>query len=122
MLVLKGASSARKVVKLMASGSEALTAATNLAELYYKAEEKLGRQTAVAWFNRIAHLRNLRVVPADEAIALAAGRIKARYRRELSLADSIIAAVAWMEGATLFTTDSRLEVLEEIEVEVLPLD
>lgn len=118
MLILKGDSAVRDVISALRRGAEAYTAATNMAELYYKTEEKLGKQVAITWFNRLIHLRNLTVVPVGVRLALRAGMLKARYGKQLSLADAIIVALAEEYGGRLITTDARLRVVEEVAVEV----
>ena len=118
MLILKGDPVIRDVIDALRRGAEAHTATTNMAELYYKTEEKLGRQVATTWFNRLVRLRNLIVAPVDTRLAFRAGELKARYRRKLSLADAIIVALAERLGGRLLTTDPRLKMVEEVTVEV----
>ena len=118
MLILKGDPVIRDVIDALRRGAEAHTATTNMAELYYKTEEKLGRQVAITWFNRLVRLRNLTVAPVDTRLAFRAGELRARYRRKLSLADAIIVALAERLGGRLLTTDPRLKMVEEVTVEV----
>jgi len=118
MLILKGDPVIRDVIDALRRGAEAHTATTNIAELYYKTEEKLGRQVAITWFNRLVRLRNLTVAPVDTRLAFRAGELRARYRRKLSLADAIIVALAERLGGRLLTTDPRLKMVEEVTVEV----
>ena len=122
MLILKGDPRVKDVVNSLVKGVKAVTAATNLVELYYKTEEKLGRQVALTWFNRLIRLKNLDVAYVDANLALKAGTLKARYRGELSLADAVIAAVAEMEKSPLLTTDSRLKIVKEVNVKLYPAD
>jgi len=122
MLILKGDPRVRDVVNSLVEGVKAVTAVTNLVELYYKTEEKLGRQVALTWFNRLIRLKNLDVAYVDANLALKAGALKAKYRGELSLVDAVIAAVAEMEKSPLLTTDSRLKIVEEVNVKLYPAD
>jgi len=118
MLILKGDPAVKEVVDALRRGAEAYTATTNMAELYYKTEEKLGRQVAITWFNRLIRLRNLTIISVDTKLALRAGELKAKYGKQLSLADAIIIALAEECGGRLLTTDSRLRVVKEVSVEV----
>jgi len=118
MLILKGDATVKDVVETLRRGAEAYTATTNMTELYYKAEEKLGKQVAITWFNRLIRLGNLTVVPVDVKLALRAGEFKARYRQQLSLADAIIVALTEELNGCLLTTDSRLRTIKEIAVKV----
>ena len=122
MLILKGDPRVRDVVNSLMKGVKVVTAVTNLVELYYKTEEKLGRQVALTWFNRLIRLKNLDVAYVDANLALKAGALKAKYRGELSLVDAVIAAVAEMEKSPLLTTDSRLKIVEEVNVKLYPAD
>jgi len=116
MLILKGDPKVADIVKKVFEGAKAYTTTVNLVEVYYKAEEKLGKQTAITWFNRLAYSKDLEVIPVDTELALKAGKVKAKYRKLLSLADAIIVALTQKEKATLITTDKRLENIEEINV------
>ena len=118
MLILKGDATVKDVVETLRRGAGAYTATTNMTELYYKAEEKLGKQVAITWFNRLIRLGNLTVVPVDVKLALRAGEFKARYRQQLSLADAIIVALTEELNGCLLTTDSRLRTIKEIAVKV----
>ena len=119
MLLLKGDVRVKKLVEEISQGVKVYTASTNLAELYYKVEEKLGRQSALTWFYRVARARELEVVSVDLELARIAGELKARYRGAISLADAIAAALAYREKARLTTTDRDLKVVKEVAVEVI---
>jgi predicted nucleic acid-binding protein len=86
------------------------TCEQNLAELYYKTCEKLGRETA-----RIRYLSirrsGLRVVAPDENLTRLAGELKCKHRGKLSLVDAYILGLAIAEHATLITSDSRISEL-----------
>lgn len=86
------------------------TCETNLAELYYKTCEKLGRETA-----RIRYLSTRRsgisVVAPDESLSRLAGELKCEHRGKLSIVDAYLVAVAFAERSTLITSDSRISEL-----------
>jgi len=117
-LILKGDPRIREVIEEIAKGAKAYTSTLNLLEIYYKAEEKLGRQTAITWFNRLAYSKDLNIVSVDLELALEAGKIKAQYRKPLSIVDAILIALAKKEKATLLTTDNRLKVIKEVETKI----
>lgn len=119
MLVLIGDPEIKDIIRLVRSGAEAYTAATNLAELRYKVEEKLGKEVAVTWVNRLLRTPELRVVPVDASLAVRAGELKARYRTLISLADAVALALALDLGAKLVTTDEALKDVEEVEVQII---
>lgn len=83
------------------------TSEPNLAELYYKTCEKLGRETARIRYLSIRRY-GLSIVAPDEGLSRMAGELKCKYRGKLSLVDAYIAAVAITERATLVTSDARL--------------
>ena len=116
MLILKGDKKIKTLIKDISCGTEAYTTTINLTELYYKTEQKLGKETAVTWLNRIIHLKDLTIVPVDTELAIKAGKLKAKYRNKISLADAIVAALAEKTKAKLATTDKALNNIEEIEV------
>ena len=118
MLILKGDTAVKDVIDALRRGDKAYTTAINMAELYYKTEEKLGRQVAITWFNRLIRLGNLVVFPVDTELARRAGELKAKYRGNLSLVDAVIIALAEEQDGRLLTTDSRLSVVEEVTIRV----
>lgn len=83
------------------------TCEPNLAELYYKTCEKLGRETA-----RIRYLSvrrcGLTVFAPNEALSRSAGELKCKHREKLSLVDAYVLAVATEERSTLITSDPRI--------------
>ena len=119
MLVLIGDPDVRNIIRLVRSGAEAYTAATNLAELRYKVEEKLGKAVALTWVNRLLRTPELRVIPVDVDLAMRAGELKAKYRALVSLADAVALTLALNLGAKLVTTDEALENVEEVKVQVI---
>ena len=94
------------------------TCETNLAELYYKTCEKLGRETA-----RIRYLSTRRsglsVVAPDESLSRLAGELKCEHRGKLSLVDAYILAVAISKRSTLVTSDSRISELNLVSTKLL---
>jgi predicted nucleic acid-binding protein len=102
------------VDEISSGAANAYTSAVNLAELYYKTVDKIGRETAETWYFRILN-SNVTVHPADTALAREAGLYKSQYRRLLSLADSFAAALSTKERGLLLTTDSSFEEVKEIQ-------
>jgi len=117
-IILKGDPRIRDVIEEIAKGAKAYTSTLNLSEIYYKAEEKLGRQTAITWFNRLAYFKDLNIVSVDLELILETRKIKARHRKLLSIVDAILIALAKKEKVTLLTIDNRLEVIKEIETNI----
>ena len=86
------------------------TCEPNLAELYYKTCEKLGRETA-----RIRYLSlrcsGLTVFSPNEVLSRSAGELKCKHRGKLSLVDAYVVAVASAERSMLITSDPRISEL-----------
>jgi predicted nucleic acid-binding protein len=86
---------------------EGSTCEPNLAELYYKTCEKLGRETA-----RIRYLSvrrsGLTVFAPNEVLSRSAGELKCKHRGKLSLVDAYVLALATEERSTLITSDPRI--------------
>jgi len=100
--------------------AKAYTSVVNLAELYYKTTDTIGRETADAWYFRILN-SNVVVVSADAPFAREVGIYKSKYRRLLSLADCFAMTLAVKEKAQLLTTDSDFQEVKEIQVKYLPI-
>jgi len=100
--------------------AKAYTSVVNLAELYYKTVDEIGRETADAWYFRILN-SNVMVVSADSSVAREVGIYKSKYRRLLSLADCFAMALAVREKAQLLTTDDDFQEVKEIQVKYLPI-
>jgi len=86
----------------------------NVAELYYKTCQKLGRQTADTRYYQIKRSR-LQIVHDDD-LTRSAGLEKCRQPLSLSLADCFALALAKREKALLLTTDRELSKVREVEV------
>lgn len=85
----------------------------NLAEYYYKACQKLGRETADT---RYFLLRRSKLLPiGDESLTRLAGLEKCRQQLDLSLADCFALALAKRENAILLTTDSELRKVRDVQ-------
>jgi predicted nucleic acid-binding protein len=84
--------------------AEGSTCEPNLAELYYKTCEKLGKDSARIRYFSIRRT-GLSVLAPNENLSRAAGELKCQHRGKLSLVDAYILAVAIEEGATLVTSD-----------------
>jgi len=100
--------------------AKAYTSAVNLAELYYKAVDKIGRETADTWYFRVVN-SNLAVASADASLAREVGIYKSQYKRLLSLADCFALALCVREKALLLTTDKDFQEAKEIQVKYLPI-
>ncbi len=122
MLILKGDPRVKDIVTKITQGAKAYTTTINLTEVYYKTEEKLGSEVAVLWFNRLAHSKDLIITPIDLELAMRAGKIKAKYRRLISVVDALIIALAEREKAKLITTDERLMRVREVKVLVYKVE
>ncbi|MBO3803744.1 MAG: PIN domain-containing protein [Candidatus Brockarchaeota archaeon] len=87
--------------------AEGYTCEINVAELYYKTCEKLGREAAEV---RNASVRNskISILPLDERLTHTAGSLKCTHRDKLSLVDAYVLAATKVLRGTLITTDSRL--------------
>jgi len=100
--------------------AKAYASVVNLAELYYKTADKVGRETADAWYFRILN-SNLVVVSADATLAREVGMYKSKYKGLLSLADCFALALSVKEKAQLLTTDNDFQDVKEIQVKYLPI-
>ncbi len=98
--------------------ADGFTCEPNLAELYCKTCEKLGRETA-----RIRDLSirryGLSIVSPNESLSRLAGELKSKHRGKLSLVDAYILAVAIVERAILVTSDSRISELNLVPTRLL---
>ena len=107
----------REVTKGIADG---YTCEPNLAELYYKTCEKMGRETALL---RYTSLRQSALVIAqpDDGLSRSAGELKCAHRTELSLVDAYTLALARRVRANLYTTDPRIARLKIVPTELIGL-
>ncbi|MBO3842085.1 MAG: PIN domain-containing protein [Candidatus Brockarchaeota archaeon] len=87
--------------------AEGYTCEVNIAELYYKTCEKLGREAAEVRSASIRHSK-ISILPLDERLTRVAGSLKCIHRDKFSLVDAYILAATKMLGGILITTDSRL--------------
>jgi len=99
---------------ISAGRSLGMVSSFNLAEFYYKVCQKLGKQTADAWYFRIRS-GELYVVEREELVRLAALE-KCRHSGSLSLADCFALALAKSERGLLITTDGELAKADGVEV------
>lgn len=91
---------------IIAGRSKGLISSFNLAEFYYKACQKLGKQTADTWYFQVRN-SELSIIHREELVRLA-GLEKCRQSHRLALADCFALALAKVESALLLTTDSEL--------------
>lgn len=96
----------RYLDQIISGRSQGLISTFNLAEFYYKACQKFGKQTADTWYFQLRRTE-LKVVNKEELIRAAALE-KCRHPQALSLADCFALALAKAEKATLVTTDGEL--------------
>ena len=97
----------RKYFDAISSGRcDGLIHSINLAEFYYKACQKSGKQTADTWYYQLKD-SELSII-AENGYTRAAGLEKCRQSNKLSLADCFALALAKAENALLITTDREL--------------
>ncbi|MGI0081363.1 MAG: PIN domain-containing protein [Nitrososphaerales archaeon] len=96
------------------------TCEPNVAELYYKTCEKLGRDTAMIRYTSLRH-SSLVITAPDERLTLHAGELMCTYRNQLSLTDAYVISLAKDVHGHLFTTDPRIARLKIVPTEFLEL-
>ena len=89
------------------------TAMQNLIELYAKATERLGKQTAEAWYWRVLNSDVAVVDRITPQEGIAAAQLRAKHKNLLSIVDAISMALASSRGATLVTTDGGIRDAKE---------
>ncbi len=91
----------------------------SLLEVMYITQRELGEKEALIRYALLKRLDATFVWEVDEAILLTAARLKATHR--LSLADSIIAAIAIQHQAILLHKDPEYAALQGVvQMEALP--
>lgn len=90
-----------------------------LLEVFYITQQERGAAEAERRFALIKALPATVLWTIDEPTLLQAGRLKAAYR--LSLADTLVAALAQQQGATLVHKDPEYDTLQgQLPLEALP--
>nr|MDO8088283.1 PIN domain-containing protein [Candidatus Sigynarchaeum springense] len=89
------------------------TSMQNLVELYAKVMERLGKQTAEAWYWRVMNSDIEVVDRITPREGISAAQLRARHKNVLSLVDAISMALAASRSATLVTTDSGIRDAKE---------
>ena len=90
-----------------------------LVEVFYITQQERGASEAERRFALMKALPVTLLWTIDEPTLLQAGRLKAVYR--LSLADTLIAALAQQQGAILVHTDPEYDTLQgQLRLEALP--
>ncbi|MCW5849423.1 MAG: PIN domain-containing protein [Anaerolineae bacterium] len=90
-----------------------------LLEVFYITQQERGATEAERRFALIKALPATQLWTIDEPTLLQAGRLKAAYR--LSLADTIVAALAQQHGAILVHKDPEYDTLQgQLRLEALP--
>lgn len=106
-------------VEEILSTEDAFLPSLALLEVHYVTRQERGQGEADRRYALLRHLPCEILWQVDEPTLLTASRFKAGHR--LSLADSLIAAVALRQEAVLLHKDPEYEVLaEEVELESLP--
>ena len=91
----------------------------SLLEAVYISQRELGEEEALTRYALLKKLNAAILWNADEALLLNAARIKATHT--LSLADAVIAAIAYQNNAILIHKDPEYETLQDVlEMESLP--
>jgi predicted nucleic acid-binding protein len=91
----------------------------SILEIVYISQRELGEEEALTRYALLKKLNAKIIWDADEALLLNAARIKSTH--SLSLADSVIAAIATQHDAILIHKDPEYEQLQGVvEMEVLP--
>jgi len=97
---------------------EILLPALVLFEVYYKSIQYRGVETAELRYATLRSIRATHVSELTEPVLLKGGEFKAKYK--ISLADSIIAAYAFVHNATLVHKDPEFEALTMVNQVKLP--
>ena len=97
---------------------EILLPALVLFEVYYKSIQYRGVETAELRYATLRSIRATHVSELTEPVLLKGGEFKANY--QISLADSIIAAYAFVHHATLVHKDPEFEALTMVNQVKLP--
>ncbi len=101
-------------------GAEGYTCEPNLAELYYKTCEKLGRDTALVRYTSLRHSAIV-VTPPDATLTREAGELKCSHGNQLSLVDAYIIALTKRVRGNLHTTDPRIARLRIVPTSLIEL-
>jgi ribonuclease VapC len=97
---------------------EILLPALVLFETYYKSIQYRGMETAELRYATLKSIRATHVSELSEPVLLKGGEFKARH--QISLADAIIAAYAFVHHATLVHKDPEFEALTMVNQMKLP--
>lgn len=106
--------------EIASRGTEGFTCEVNMAELYYKTCEKLGREVAEIRHTSLRH-SEISILAIDEKLTRLAGGLKCTYKGKLSLADAYIVAAAKTLRGTLITTDPRIAELKLVQTKLLQI-
>ena len=91
----------------------------SILETVHISQRELGEEEALTRYALLKKLNAEIIWDADEALLLNAARIKSTH--SLSLADSVIAAIATQRNAILLHKDPEYEPLQDVlEMEILP--
>ena len=106
------------VVEDILRNKEILLPAMVLFEIYYKSIQYRGLEVAELRYATLKSIRARHLSELTEPVLLKGGEFKARH--QISLADSIIAAYAFIHEATLVHKDPEFEALTMVNQLKLP--
>ncbi len=100
--------------------ADAFMCEVNVAEFLYNYAKVFGWKAALV---KHSIIRNspIKVVGVDEELTLNASKIKLKYLKRLSLADSYLIALAKLKKATIVTTDHAVKEVNEVPTTLLPV-
>ncbi len=100
---------------------EAFTLELNLCEYYYKACEKLDKETALI---RSISLRNskINIVEINEQLTMKSGYLKCKYGQLLSIVDAYVSGCADLNNLIIYSTDSDFKDIKEVKKKIFPLE
>ena len=98
--------------------AEGSTCEPNLAELYYKTCEKMGRETARIRYLSIRRSR-VTIFAPNESLSRSAGELKCKHRGKLSLVDAYTLALATEQKSTLITSDTRISEMAIVPTQLI---
>lgn len=97
---------------------EILLPAVVLFEVYYKTIQNRGMEIAELRYATLKSIKAKHITELTEPVLLKGGKFKAEY--QISLADSIIAAYAFLYDGTLVHKDPEFEILTMVDQVKLP--
>jgi len=99
--------------KVEAKEIEAAISVVTLTEIYYKYLQEKRSDLAKARTEDLRYAAYLRKLEINEEVAVRAGEFKGKY--DVSIADSFIAAAAYLEGAIVVSDDPDFKRIPEVK-------